>query len=121
MRKPYSRTYGPFGSDIEIAWAAGLFEGEGWATWNTRKHGQYMAYLGVRMTDKDVLQTFHKIVGERGTICEPKDKTFPSNYKKTYQWGAQGKTAVEIATILYPYMHERRKTRFREVFGNEEF
>ena len=48
--------------ELKVAWAAGLFEGEGCITHNI-SHGRSYRKLTMNMTDKDVMQKFVDIIG----------------------------------------------------------
>ena len=91
-----------------IAWAAGLFEGEGSIILNPARSS-----YGVSMsqTDKDVLEKFQSIVG--GKISKTFDQRKP-HYKKCWQWWAYGENAKKILLLLYPYLQSRRKERADE-------
>lgn len=112
------RIYESFGTEDELAWAAGLFEGEGWITERLRKDGIKIPTLGLRSTDEDVLRTFHRILGMRGTINGPLAGR-PANWKPIWQWLVQHKAAREVAPVLFPRLHARRQKRMIEVFGED--
>ena len=101
-----------------IEWAAGLFEGEGWLY--QKKDKPHLWQLGVRMTDKDVLESIHAIMGVgylRGPFKGAKD-----HYKNNYTWRVY--TTADIFKVIcefYPYMGERRRAKFDEfltTYGN---
>ena len=104
-----------------IAWAVGLFEGEGCFSHNSNKKEQLVAII--RMTDFDVLQRFQSIVGV-GKISGPhKTKQgggkSPPHCKPHYLWGAYGQNAIKVAVMLYPYLCSRRTARLFEIVGCE--
>jgi hypothetical protein len=99
----------------KIAWAAGLFEGEGCFTTGTWKQeiklkGQSYRKSSIRakisMTDKDVLDTFASIIGF-GKVKGPYTHPNP-NTKPLYEWSVSGKIAKKLFDVLNPYMHGRR-------------
>lgn len=89
--------------EIEIAWAAGLFEGEG----NIYSHNGRNWELNITSTDKDVIDKFHAImgVGSRYSGTRP-------NRKTTYKWTTS--RALEVKRILHllmPHFGERRRAK----------
>lgn len=110
-------------SDLGIEWLAGLFEGEGCITTWKSKHvsprkGTTKVYKGLRVivasTDRDVLETFHKLAG-CGTINTAPKKRDKPHHSTCWVWQAQGKDAIELCMKMYPYLHSRRQARFLEV------
>ena len=59
-------------TETEIAWAAGLFEGEGSIGFRGGSRGYVYAYLNLqlRSTDQDVVYRFHQIISE-GNVNGP--------------------------------------------------
>lgn len=114
------RQYKQFGAEIDIAWAAGLFEGEGTAMTGQsgKRHKDGMRnrtpHLSLGSTDYDVLYKFWSVLGERGAIYGPYLK---ENRKPFWKWEASWRAARDIATQLWPYMCSRRAGKFTEVFG----
>lgn len=103
----------------DVAWAAGLFEGEGCITLTRptfqKKRGvsRYAYYrLILQMSDEDVVIRFMQIVGEgRISIVTPKI----TNHKIGYRWGCSDRDGVEkILNMLLPFLGERRSARARE-------
>jgi hypothetical protein len=89
-------------SKTAIAWAAGLFEGEGCISHTTKN----LPRLYIGMTDKDVIERFVKIV-DFGKITTRIRK----NPEHKPQWIWQIQKASEVNRILMmflPYLGERR-------------
>ena len=84
--------------DLQIAWAAGLFEGEGYITRN-----KGYPKIGLTMTDKDVVNKFVALfaLGKVRTRERPPCKT-------QYEWQISGKQCKVILEQLLPYLGERR-------------
>ena len=96
--------------EIEIAWAGGLFEGEGCITHKDKKKGCRFA---IRMTDLDPLERFLLAV-QVGSITGP---YFPPNpkHKPFWIWGAGHKDDVLLVySLLAPYLGFRRRAKFAE-------
>lgn len=88
-----------------LAWAAGLFEGEGSISANGR--------MRIKMTDRDVLILFRLVV-QCGTVHGPYQ---PSGLGKklVYEWTVQGKDAFDLMADFQLFMGERRSKRIIEV------
>jgi hypothetical protein len=105
--------YDPAGSifgitpPADIAWAAGLFEGEGCFTSTRRVNLTPRAEL--RTTDIDVLQRFARIV-RVGTIRSER-ASGPRHHKPVWAWSAGGANAIAVAELLLPHLGARRTKR----------
>lgn len=87
-------------TDTEIAWAAGLFEGEGsFGYWNGRSRAT------MTLTDLDVLRRFSSIVGH-GTIGD--SKVYQSHHKQRWIWWSNGDGFTAIFEMFKPYLGMRR-------------
>jgi hypothetical protein len=97
-----------------IAWAAGLFEGEGCIAMTKQKRGTRRA-LFVASTDFDVLEKFRSIVGA-GVMREMKVR---GNRKRAWRWEVQKWSDVErIGRLLLPHLCSRRREKMRLLFSN---
>lgn len=98
----------------DVAWAAGLFEGEG--CFSTTKHssGVYPR-ASLKTTDLDVLERFHKIVGV-GTIVRDNRRVGSLGNKTLYTWRVQNIEGFKVAAnMLRPYLGKRRLARLNEI------
>ena len=100
-------------NEIETAWAAGLYEGEGCVS-VARSKGGYFPVMAVGMTDEDIVRRFHVMVGfgNVGVV------TRPHGWKTIYKW--QSAQFVPIQALLcqfWPYLGIRRRAQFGRVFG----
>lgn len=101
-------------SKTDIAWAAGLFEGEGCLTQGRigRDRRPY-PHMVVSMTDEDVVRRFHRVVGF-GNVTEKKPS--PSEHKVQWRWDAAGWECLDrFAALLGPYLGQRRQRRLAEL------
>lgn len=93
--------------DPQIAWAAGLFEGEGCITHIQRRptSGLYPV-LQLSMTDFDVVQRFMGILGSHTqSIVKPRKE----HHKPQLMWRTAKKTEVQrILSLFLPYFGQRR-------------
>jgi hypothetical protein len=92
---------------IEIAWAAGLFEGEGCIS-KTNK-GAVRLDLAMKARDLDVLRHFKRVL-KSGKLYGP--------YKNgMVHWLAFGReSSVAVLMDLWPFLGKRRRQRAIELF-----
>lgn len=92
---------------VEIAWAAGIFEGEGSISIVWLPRGGY-PILKVTMTDLDVMQRFAAVTGI--ALAGP----YAGTNKPFWAAQANGKRAVGIAQTFFPFLGERRREQVRK-------
>jgi hypothetical protein len=108
-------------SEIHIAWAAGILEGE--ACFDIRKSEcvkrdpeNKHARLMIVMTDLDVLETLQYIFG--GTIRAnnaPSAKR-KSHWKQSYRWLlSERQSLLNCLNHVKPFLHKRRSERCDEM------
>jgi hypothetical protein len=96
---------------VEIAWAAGLYEGEG--TMFLSNGGHY-PICAVAMTDKDVLDKFRAIVG-MGNVCGP--YKYVDNHTPIYRWKVGGWLRCQrITDLFWDHLGERRQDQINSVY-----
>lgn len=103
------------GSDLEIAWAAGLFEGEG--TISSKPQGQRGsgAQLRLGMNDRDVVERFRSIVGCGGLYAH---KPGTGSTKPNWTWYVyEAEKVSEILTAFLPYLGQRRSAKAIEALA----
>jgi hypothetical protein len=89
--------------DPQIAWAAGIFEGEGCITRNNMDDNQPV--LQLRMTDKDIVERFVDIMGYGNIVIEHP----PGDRKTVYCWRIARKSEVRrCLDMMLPLLGERR-------------
>lgn len=99
-----------FPRSIQLAWAAGIFDGEGTIT-DDRRHGRPIPTLGLTMTDEDTVRTFHEVVlcGGVGGPYSPK-----GGRSHTWRWStARSDDVGAVLMTFYPLMSLRRQERIR--------
>lgn len=104
--------------DPELAWAAGLFEGEGSFTINRSNGGRYSyPWAVLAMSDRDVVEKFASIM-ECGNIQIENRTKRAAHHKTLYRWSAKSRADFEqAASLLEPRLGQRRSeqlTRVRE-------
>jgi hypothetical protein len=104
----------------QIAWVAGVFEGEGTFTYRTYSGtGRKQITLRVVMTDLDIITRLHKYTG-LGNIYGPytssqlkKDGTLR---KVSYHWAiTKQPDVIAFGDVLRPWLGERRLQKFEEI------
>lgn len=102
---------------LEVAWAAGLFEGEG-CIHADRKLGRIRLRFTVTSTDLDVLERFRNAVG-CGAISGP--YWHQKSTKPTYSWKARRPEDVEqLKALLRPFLGRRRLARLEELEAEQQ-
>ena len=102
--------------DTELAWASGLFEGEGCFRL-TNPHGKHAYYPEALLgsTDEDVVRRFHRVIGFGNVTGPYRVKTRP-NVKPTYMWKASGFEKTQaLAAMLWFGLGQRRRAKVAEV------
>jgi hypothetical protein len=98
-------------TDAELAWAAGLFEGEG--TFNVTKRSTNIS-MALVSTDEDVVDRFHAIVGAGRVYRNRTSNGF--SLKKQYVWNVSAINEFRhVAAILLPWLGNRRRARMLQV------
>lgn len=99
-------------NQIDIAWLAGIIEGEGCINISKPNKGNsnYYARLNVKMTDYDVLAKAQRIFG--GSIKGPE---IQDRKKPAWSWQvANRKDLARILLAIVPLMGERRSAKILE-------
>jgi hypothetical protein len=101
---------------VAVAWAAGLYEGEGTAVW----HRHAGMRLVVKMTDEDVIAKIRALLG--GVVYGPYQYEQSDGHKRKpyYMWVIAGAPAAEVARLLYPHLGERRRRKLDEFLVNDQ-
>lgn len=99
----------------DIAWCAGLFEGEGCFTVMCYDHGagsdQPRCYLA--MTDEEPVRRFHQLLGVGHVYTRGSNNP---KHKPQWQWQvAKQKDVRYVIETLYPWLSPRRKERADEL------
>jgi hypothetical protein len=96
----------------DIAWAAGLFEGEG-SLWTAGRTG---IRASVSMTDRDVVERFCAIVGS-GRV-RPLPPRQP-HHTPQYRWEiARVEQVRELIALFRPWLGDRRRLRADELLAH---
>jgi len=92
-----------------LAWAGGLFEGEGCIS--TACGPRSRVVLRVAITDEDVLDKFIGIIGVGKKRREP----IRGSYKQVFSWTlSRGENCQAVLAALWPFLGIRRKQKAKE-------
>jgi hypothetical protein len=92
---------------LDIAWLAGIVEGEGCFSLNQKKYPA----LAIRMSDHDVIERAASILQTR--VTGPYKTS--AKHKPTWLCQINGAKAIAWAMTLYVLLGERRKEKVREL------
>lgn len=88
---------------MNIAWASGIYEGEGSLKKDKRKLATFE--LKIKMTDYDVVRQLQKVWG----VGSVRDVKVPPNCKDAWIWSVCNKADIHyILTSMLPFLGERR-------------
>lgn len=101
--------------DAEIAWAAGLFEGEGCFSHRLQRNGNAQVRVALAMTDRDAVERFAAFVGV-GEVHGPKANPKQPGWRPVWEWYVQDSARVRaVIALLLPWLCERRRAKALEV------
>jgi len=110
----------------ELAWLAGLLEGEGCFRVREDQRKRVRNYLVPRVfmnqTDEDVVRRAAKLAGV-GRVYGPYrngGNGHQSHYKPVWQFMVEGPDALWLMEQLYPYMGQRRQAKIDEILTEFE-
>lgn len=97
-------------TEAEIAWMAGLFEGEGTIyTFAHNKTGRRKLQLRIVMTDEDVLLEMARRSGMGKVIPKKGSYTSNSKNKQAYVWQLSRETEIRsFLAMILPWLGHRR-------------
>lgn len=102
----------------EVAWLAGLLEGEG--CFNLKRYSKYKPHyrdslrVQVSMTDRDVVERVAHLIHYTGTIQE---QTRGEPRQTAYIVAVSGQEAADIMLAVRPYMGIRRGAKIDELLA----
>ena len=95
-------------TDPQIAWAAGLFEGEGCISNSRIRQGKVCKQLSLEMTDLDIVERFRKVVGVDNKIISRVRKD-NGNCKPIYLYRIQAHKDIQrVLSSFLPFFGLRR-------------
>ena len=100
--------------DTDLAYIAGLFDGEGCISYkqydrkspnNKKAYPTWSIRMEIAMTDKSILVWVHEVLGV-GTVNPKRYKTkYTVGWKKQWRWRCQNRDAYLVSCALFPYAH----------------
>jgi hypothetical protein len=102
-------------TEAEIAWAAGLFEGEGCFSVTTTKWGSLIPSMNLGMTDLDTVERYQSIV-DSSRVRGPSDRG--PGRKLMYNVDVAERASVrQLILAFLPWLGERRSRRAGELLA----
>ena len=102
---------GNAGSPINIAWLAGLLEGEGSFVFNRKAGGRCDVRIQLNMTDQDIIERAAKMLG-RSVYRAQRGGDKPQWYVRT-----TGIKSISWIMTIYGLMGARRQKKIRELLA----
>lgn len=107
-------------NNLDIAWLAGLWEGEGYfgVVYRTRASGNTHPRLTceIKMTDLDIIERVARLLDGRIVTKKPKYE----HYKMLYYVRLYDSRAAEFMRLIRPYMGIRRGARIDELLAIQD-
>ncbi len=104
-------TYQP--TEAEIAWAAGLYEGEGTAIYLKSGRSQWMA---IRMTDKEPIERMCRLFGGNFKDAFINPGEVGKGYKPKFMWRVSAwRDIIRVTEAIYPWLSPRRQRQIDAV------
>ena len=103
-------------SETDIAYIAGLFDGEGSIDFKKRKekkrNGTYDCWrisMEISMTDESVLRWVHEILGCGTVVKKPRKglRKDGTKYLMQWKWRCTFRDAYYVCRLLWPYSHTK--------------
>jgi hypothetical protein len=108
-------------TEIDLAWLAGLFEGEGCICITGSKRGRKSVVLSMNMTDQDVMERVNRMFPMPSGQLKVRQRFSPDKsrqWKTQYAWYACNRTDVkQILELLLPQFGSRRRAKALEALA----
>lgn len=117
MKHVTDSPYAPRTSLVEMAWLAGILEGEGCFRSSSHQGIDHYPVFNLQMTDRDVVDKASSILRCRtsGPYVSRQKKSDGTLRKAVYRCGHSGNRAVWWMKKLLPLMGCRRRKRMQEI------
>jgi hypothetical protein len=102
-------------SAVDVAWLAGLLEGEGHFGMSSGRPGQRYPRIALKMTDEDIISRVAELWGRSYYVAH--DSSRPSTYKTQYRTEIKGNDARDIMRAVLPHLGKRRAERVAELLA----
>lgn len=95
-------------TDVELAWAAGFFDGEGCIYLRTSKReAGWQLLCNLTQTDRAPIEEFQHIVGGVGYISS-RHASPKGNRRPCWCWQGASRNAGEVLVLLLPYLRVKK-------------
>jgi hypothetical protein len=102
-----------------VAWAGGLFDGEGCLTWSVGAYAdrnpQFKWQMTINMNDEDSIRRFHDVVkvGYVRQFYPPEHRL--GGRQSYWRWSVSRRNDIKIVVdLLFPWVNGRRQAKFSE-------
>lgn len=95
-------------NEIELAWAAGFFDGEGSTNVSRTNSGWYIR-INIQQNDREVLDRFRSAIGGLGNIRGPVQYKYNKN--PWYSYSLTGSKAHQVLNLLFPYLSSVKRNQ----------
>jgi hypothetical protein len=97
---------------IDLAWAAGAWDGEGSTSLHMEDEGSRpFMQMGQKGKDRELLKRFQKIVGCGNISLCPSQKFGPY-----YKWGVYNESdCIKVQNLLWPYLCKPKQNQILKV------
>lgn len=111
-------------TDLELAWLAGLLEGEGCFSVQEQERPSgkvyYQAKIRCSMTDEDIIRRLHELVPQ-ANVYERRFDLMNEKWKKQWSWElCKKQDCIDLAKLLYPFMGIRRRIAIDKILQLEK-
>lgn len=100
--------------EYDVAWAAGVYEGEGWCLSNKRPSGTYSLQVSIGQKDDWMLKRLRNLFGGRVSISKNK-------LGETFVWSVHSSRACDFLELIYPWLSPRRMKQIDKVLSKTTF
>src|SRR5271155_2414631 len=94
----------------QLAWAAGIFEGEGCCSWTSRERN--CQEVMIKQNDPWILDEFSRIFGGKVSPCKGSNKL---SHNLGYRWRVSGPTARGFLMTVYSFLSPRRQAQVKAI------
>jgi hypothetical protein len=106
-----------FAARLELAWAAGFFDGEGCTILDVQRSGFSYVRLCIKQVVRENLERFMAAVGGVGTLNGPYQKV--ENAQPISRYRVSGTGAREALKLLWPYLGEAKRQQAARALAGE--
>lgn len=101
---------------LDIAWAAGLFEGEGCIIANRNaRGGKVRLQVVLGSTDRDIVERYAKIVNASRPVLKQEQRS--EKHRTFYVCGIYGRESLPVLEMFLPFLGERRRAKALEALA----